>query len=191
MGTENTLIKVGAGVLLAQNTMLILASAVPEDLLEYVFEIDLLGFVLLGIGLILRASLDVENKQSFQIAGAGFIGFVAMRIWWQFILIDSIGDLVNDPDADFEDLESIFNDMLLAFLLSGIFMMVGAYFLSKTDIAGTAMLAYGVVNLISVFMIYNLTADSLFTGILLKFLVVPILGIIVFLKLFQTMGQAS
>ena len=115
------------------------------------------------------------------------------RVLWQFILVDdlvtsgSIGDIGGFVDTFFE--------MVWAFFISAICLLIGTIFIMQQKTKGSTILfVYGLVNAIAVFLIvqpliatdpsnFDDQLGGLLFGFVIKVIVVPILGIASFISI--------
>ena len=188
---STVLVKIGLGLLILQNAILV--ALLGGFVTEYAFYIDLAGFLLLGVGLIMKSGED----KNLLIAGIGMLGWLAARITWQFILAEGLfSDTSDDWEVAINNLLNTLLDMVLALLISSILLVIGAFFYFKSKQGGgTIFLVYGVFNVIATYLFTSpflgatiaeaeAAVAGLFVGILLKLIVVPILGIVTFLVMF-------
>ncbi|MHA2249727.1 MAG: hypothetical protein ACXAD7_05165 [Candidatus Kariarchaeaceae archaeon] len=195
--TNTTLLKIGALVLVVQNVMLMPGLfAAPDLAASFGFYIDIVGFLLVGIAFLLLSQDEDEDKSMVLLGGIGFLGWVVCRVFWQFILAEGLfDDTSGDADEEFLDnLVDTLIDMLWAFFISAIFLMVACFALWKAKKAGGALLAYGIINLIAVFLFVNpligqeadeADVGGMVVGFLMKLLLVPIFGIVAFLMMYR------
>ncbi|MDH5402781.1 MAG: hypothetical protein OEY49_09850, partial [Candidatus Heimdallarchaeota archaeon] len=115
-------------VLFAQNIIWFIGSFVGDGVLyNILLYIDLIGFLLMGIGYIMTANNG--GSQNYLYGGLGFIGWVVCRVLWQFILVEdlvtsgSIGDVSGFVDTFFE--------MVWAFFISAICLLIGTIFIMQ------------------------------------------------------------
>lgn len=191
-GTSTLIIKIGLGALLIQNVLLV--AILGGVLLDFVLYIDLAGFLLLGIGLILR-SREGEANSNLMFAGLGVLGWVAARVTWQFILVDSLSlaGETSDWETALENVLQTLLDMATAFLVSALLLALGAFFYFRSKEGGsTIFFVYALFNFIATYLFASPflgvtlaeaenAIGGLFVGLLLKLLVIPILGVITFL----------
>jgi hypothetical protein len=188
---STVLVKIGLGLLILQNA--ILAALLAGVVTEYAFYIDLAGFLLLGVGLIMKSGED----KNLLIAGICMLGWLAARVTWQFILASGIfTDSSSDWEAALNTLVDTLLDMVLALLISSVLLVIGAFFYFKSKSGGgTIFLVYGVFNVVATYLFTSpllgatlaeaeAAVGGMFVGILLKLIVVPILGVVTFLVMF-------
>lgn len=201
--TGITLFKVGAIIILVQNVLYFIGGNIGDgSLIEYVLYIDLVGFLLLGLGYILVGNQS-DNGQQFLFGGIGILGWLAARLYWQFVAVDNLTNSLSDVGlTDPEPLVDAFYSMVWGFLISALLLMVGAFFIWRVSGKGGLMFfSYAVVNFIAVFFIVQpflgaTTADNVdaaaggfVLGFVVKLLVVPILGIITFIRLGTSVNE--
>ncbi|MHA2156445.1 MAG: right-handed parallel beta-helix repeat-containing protein, partial [Candidatus Hodarchaeales archaeon] len=90
-----TLIRSGLAILVLQNTLILIFvfnfkgmdSFNRLNLISFgIFNLDLIGFGLLGIGYLFYSTLSTQVKEQFMQGGAFFIGWVVCRIVTQYII---------------------------------------------------------------------------------------------------------
>lgn len=203
--TQNILLlKIALIILLVQNFLIVASPIVGPDFFNLVWYIDIIGFLLLGVGYVLYSMHEVnEKKNLFLLGGLLIVGWVIFRILWQFILIQGL----NITDVSIEAIEDFVGSlisMMYSFILGAVVLGVGSVLIWKAQDGqdGLFFMIFGVVNLAAVLMIFfplfGATAETADTGALLivigfliKLLVVPVLGIIAFFLMFQNSDKLA
>jgi len=193
---NSTILKIGAGILLLQNVLLILI--LQGAFSPFYFYIDLAGFAVLGAGFFLLSQEDELHKTNYLVGAIGIFGWLISRIMWQFVVagdfMNDAGDLGDNLD-DFDALAETIIDMATWFLISAICLVVAGFFIMKTKRSGSTMFfSYTLVNVLASYLMASPfigatvseaeeAVGGLIFGVLIKFLVVPILGIVAFAQM--------
>lgn len=137
------------------------------------FTLDLIGFLLLGIGLMLYSQKDDTTAMSYRIAGMGMLGWFVSRLSIQILIIvpSKYSDQFN------------FQDMIYLFSLNSIFLLISGLTRINDNYLNYTTLNFIAVWSITIFSLLALSEWSIFIlmfSVFLKVIIVPIHGIIAF-----------
>lgn len=216
------LLRLAFVLIFIQNLFLLLGSVIPQDSIIILFYLDLVGFSVLAIGYLIYFTQDSER--SFLWGGLGILGWVVSRVINQFVILGFItqipeldtsgyvptGDIIQDIIGELihgiiQTLSPYAIGMAVFFVLSGISLGIGAYFIwqAQGGIDGLFFAIYSLTNLVLVLMIglpiiiageiASLFALGIMTTIpfALKFLLVPILALITCFIMFLRVGKLT
>ncbi|MFX0181853.1 MAG: hypothetical protein ACFE95_02125 [Candidatus Hodarchaeota archaeon] len=159
---------------------------------------DIIGFFILGMSLMLlkQSTEGSGENQSLLFAGGSFLAWSVLAILWRFLGPLTLGYPIVGSSGTAINL-NITDDLLLAmiFLINGIVMFFGTYFLSKM-FDTKLLVAYGILNLTGVIAfispmgnIENQTFISIFFlgafGFFSKVLLTPCFGILTFTRIWN------
>lgn len=178
----------GAVLLIVQNFLYYVAfffseeSGFQEILLQILFTLDLIGFLSLGFGFL---ALGIGSKNLWSgLSGLAFLGWVGVTLSWriQLDLWDQgwSSSLAVDDFSAF--LEVIIDLLLLASFLLGVAFGLFIVAFRPKPLFALFFVLYSGANVIFVLLLITL---------LLKILVLPAVGVLVFLVLFTIIQKAE
>ncbi len=174
------------------------------SILSMLFYLDIIGFLLLGIGYTTFMTPDFEEKKPYLITGICIILWVVCRLLWQFFLTGNLlGDLNNylqTPTGAMGILElwaEPLDDIKFPFFIGGLALSFASIMLfrARKEVEERLFMVYGINNMIAVLLIFlplisfpifnlftSITAGSGPSSILGLFILAPYFGL--FMKLF-------
>ena len=213
-------LQLGALVLIIQNLLIFLGlvALIPKNFIYYDFYIDIIGFIILGIGFILYA----QQKQALNTKGYFFRGgililmWIILRIIWQIILGGNIlfSNISNTSASSLTAYLPVFFTtvlaniaMLFAFIPAGIALGIASIYIyrskknlgTKKNFDGVLFLAFGLINMITIlimgFSLFSVAMGVKSLGFLtlialaLKLVFIPFLAIITFIAMLITLPK--
>jgi len=193
-------LRLGALALVIQNIMLFFGFVLlQEDILRYAFYLDMIGFAVLGLAYL---GFVIEKKHSIRVflGALAIIGWVVARYIWNYVLTDNFIDKLITLDLNADDAEALltnYDEMINAFLIGAVLLLVGFFLIWSADLeGGTFLFAYSIFNLIGVFLVsYPILFEDpsggigFLVGAVFKIIFIPIVGIIAFAILFGKAGN--
>jgi len=132
------------------------------SIISMLFYLDIIGFLLLGIGYVTYQTLDIDKKKIYFIGGICIILWVICRFLWQFILTGNLlGDLYNylqTPTGAMGVLElwgEPLDDIKLPFFIGGLALCIASIviFRTKEEANERWFMIYGINNMIAILLI--------------------------------------
>lgn len=148
------------------------------DLFRLTLTIDLIGFSLLGIGLVIQG---ITNKKfiTLSLGGLFILLWVGFSLDWRLYLDFWNLHLINttnttDISAFINNtINTVYNLMLPGAIVLGIGLILSIYGLSNKKLDLILVLIYSILNIVLTFYVI--------IGLVLKIFILPVLGVLIFL----------